>query len=51
MVKVLATPREILWFPRQGLDGKHLVTNGVAWRPVYHAMAAQLGRGYHVWPN
>ena len=51
MVKILATPREILCFPRQGFGGKHLVTNGEAWRPASHTRAAQRGDGYQVWPN
>ena len=44
MVKILATPREILWFPRQGLGWEalgHLVTNDVTWRPVSHTRAAE----------
>ena len=48
MVKIHATTREIVFLPRQGLGGKHLVTNGVAWRLGSHGRAAQCGRGYQV---
>ena len=41
MVKIHATTREIVFLPRQGLGGKHLVTNGVAWRLGSHGRAAQ----------
>ena len=51
MVKILATPRKILWFPRQGLGGMHLLTNAVAWRPMSHTSAAQRGGGYQLWPR
>ena len=30
MIKMIATPSEILYFPRQELGGKDLVTNGIA---------------------
>ena len=34
-----------------GWGGKHLVTNGVAWRPVSHAGVAHLGVGSQKRPN
>ena len=50
LVKIHATPREILCFPRQGLGGTYLITKGVAWRPVSHTRDVQWGGGYKVWP-
>ena len=47
MLKMPLTSREILLFPRYGLGGKYLVTNGVAWRPVSHTCAAQWEVGNH----
>ena len=45
---MLITPGEILGFPRYGGGvGKHLVTSGVAWRPVSNTGAAQGGVGSH----
>ena len=41
MAKILATPRIILRFPKQGFGGKHLVTNGMALRPVSQTSAPQ----------
>ena len=35
----------------KGWGGKLLVTNGVAWRPVSDAGAAQSGVGSQRWPN
>ena len=34
MLRMIATLREILCFLMSGWGGKHLVTTGVAWRPV-----------------
>ena len=45
MLRMIATPREILCFPRQVLGGKYLVTTGMAWHPVSHISAAQWGVG------
>ena len=42
MLKMLITPGEILRFPRKKkVVGKHLLTSGVAWRPVSNTGAAQ----------
>ena len=51
MLRMIATPREILCFPRQGLGGKHLVTNWMAWCSVSHASIAQWGVGNKSYPN
>ena len=40
MVKILATPRGILYVPRQEFGGKYIVTNGVAWCPISQTRAA-----------
>ena len=48
---MIATPREITNSLGRGLDEKRLVTNDMAWRPVSHAGAAQLGVGSQMRPE
>ena len=45
MLRMIAVPKKIICFPRQGLGGTHLVTVGVVWNPVSHTGAAQTKGG------
>ena len=36
MLRILATPREILFFHGYALDGEYRVTNGAIWGPVHY---------------